>query len=198
MLMNGGSIDGTRVLAPEVVRRMTAGYVPVPGRPAADSQRYSYGLVVGRRGSDRVWMHGGSINGFDAEVVMFPDRDFAVAIIDNLSGRPLNVIDSVFQRAGGIPLRPVMSPAPPRDATAAERALLVGRYGQGAIDVELAEDNGALVFRQNGITMRVQISEPQTLVITPPVGAPVRLAWVMGSDGRAAYLSQSSRSLARR
>jgi CubicO group peptidase (beta-lactamase class C family) len=197
MLMNGGTIDGQVVLAPEVVRRMTTSDVVAPGRPAEDSARYGYGVVTLRRGSEPEWQHGGSINGFDAMVTMLPNRKVSVVLLDNLSGAPLTgVIDAAIRHATGL-TPPVRSPAPPRDASPAERAALVGVYAMGRTRVEIAEENGALVFRQGAQTIPLRLAGTDGLVITPPTGAPTRLTFARGPDGRAAYLHQGSRALAR-
>jgi CubicO group peptidase (beta-lactamase class C family) len=196
MLMNGGTIDGRTVLAVEAVRKMTTGYAAMPGR-LDDSARYGYGLVVSRRGGERVWQHGGSINGFDASVAMLPDRKFAVIVLDNLSGAPLNgILEAAARHAIGVALEP-LTPQPPRDATAQERAMLVGRYAMGQVRAEIAEQNGALVITRNGQTSPLRLSGRDGLVITAPAGATVRLAYVLGSDGRAAFLHQGSRAIAR-
>jgi CubicO group peptidase (beta-lactamase class C family) len=197
MLMNRGTIDERRVLAPEVVERVTAGFVRMPGTPPADSTRYGYGIVSGWRGSERFWQHGGSINGYDATVVMLPDRRFSVVLLDNLTGVPLNgVVDAAMRLAIGF-VPPTRETPPARDATAAERAALVGTYAMGPIRVEIVEDGGALWFRQSGVTLPLKLAGTDGLVITPPIGNELRLAFALGTSGSATYLYQGSRAFAR-
>lgn len=197
VMMNGGTIDGRTVLAPEVVRRMTTSNVTMPGRPAADSARYGYGIVTLTRGGVRQWQHGGSINGFDATVTMLPDQRAAVVLLDNLSGSPLNgVMDAAIRHATGL-VAPAPRPATPRDPTASERAALAGTYAMGANRVTIAEEGGALVFRQGALSAPVRLVAENGLLIQPPGAPAISMAFVRGADGRVAYLHQATRSLAR-
>jgi CubicO group peptidase (beta-lactamase class C family) len=90
-LMQGGELEGRRVLAPVTVERMTTGHQAIPGDSA---MRYGYGLVVGRRDGARVWTHAGAITGFDAVVTMWPDRRAAVVVLDNRGGAPLTEVEA--------------------------------------------------------------------------------------------------------
>ena len=153
--------------------------------------------MISQRADGRVWQHGGSINGFDAQVTMFPDKKLAVILIDNRSGAPLQgITDLVAREVAG------MAPTPPptlpeeRVATAAERAQLVGTYVMGTTRVELLEQEGALVLRQ-GMTAPVRLVGADRLVVTPPGGAKLTLLLVRGADGRVEYLHQGLRAIAR-
>lgn len=195
MLMNGGVLDGSRVLSADAVQRMTTGHQAIPG---STTSKYGYGLTIGTRGADRVWQHGGAINGFDATVTMFPDRKLAVILFDNRSGSPLQgVVDLVAKEVAGI-----SPPAPPtvpaeRVPSAAERALVVGTFKQGTTSVTLFEENGALKFRQGPGVLPATLAGDDRLVLTPPAGDKITLLLVRGADGRVEYLHQSLRALAR-
>ena len=194
-LMDGGLLDGQRVLAEEAVRRMTTGHQAMPGTTTA---RYGYGLNIATVGTERVWQHGGAINGFDAQVTMFPDKKLAVIVIDNRGGAPMQGISAlVAQRAAGI--SPVKPPALPeeRDATAAERAQLVGTYRMGSTTVSLTEQDGALRVQQGLMTSPARLVGDERLVIVPPQGAKVTLLLVRGANGRVEYLHQGGRAIAR-
>lgn len=194
-LMDGGRLDGQQVLAPDAVRRLTTGQVAVPGNP---DMRYGYGVMVGTVGGRRVWQHGGSINGFDAQVTMFPDRKTAVVLIDNRSGNPLNgIVDLAARLAAGI--EPVAPPPTGKEIApdAAARARIVGRFAQGSTRVELADEGGTLVFRQGQATMPVTLFDDDRIRVTPPVGPPTLFILVRGDDGRVAYLHRGLRALAR-
>ena len=195
MLMNGGMLDGNRVLAADAVQKMTTGYQVMPGNPTV---KYGYGLNVGTRGAEKIWQHGGAINGFDATVTMFPDRKLAIILFDNRSGSPIQgVIDLVAKEVAGItPPTPPVTPAE-RVPTAAERAQLVGTYKQGTTSVTLFEENGALKFRQGPGVLPATLAGDERLVLTPPMGDKITLLLVRGSDGRVEYLHQSLRALAR-
>ncbi len=195
MLMNGGLLDGTRVLASDAVQKMTTGYQVIPGNAAV---KYGYGLNVGSRGPEKIWQHGGAINGFDATVTMFPDRKIAVILFDNRAGAPIQgVIDLVMKEVAGV--APYVPPAVPaeRVPSAAERAQVVGTFKQGSTSVTVFEENGALKFRQGAGVLPATLAGDERLVLTPPVGDKITLLLVRGSDGRVEYLHQGLRALAR-
>jgi CubicO group peptidase (beta-lactamase class C family) len=194
-LMDGGKYDGRQVLAPDAVARTTTGYQPVPGDSTG---KYAYGLVVTMNGRERIWRHGGSINGFDASVTMFPDRKLAVLVFDNRSGNPLQgITDLVARVAAGV--TPPPPPAPPADrvATPAERAQFLGTFKMGSTVVELLEEAGELKLRQGPqVSVPVRLVGDDRIALLAP-GGRVVMIYVRGADGRVAYLHQGMRSLAR-
>lgn len=199
MLMNGGTIDGNTVLSRGAVRRITTGYVPHPGGSGLDSAMYGYGLVVGTRRigdkSARVWTHGGAINGYNASITMLPDRKTAVVVIVNGPGSGIDAIEhAALEMAAGTKLVE-RAPASPRGLTSDDRARLPGRYAMGGVTVEIAEANGGLVFRQEGVTLPLQVADAGQLLLQRP-GTPQRL-FTRIEDGRVAYLYIGSRALAR-
>jgi CubicO group peptidase (beta-lactamase class C family) len=194
-LMDGGKLEGEQVLAPEAVLRMTTGYMDMPGNP---DSKYAYGLMVGTSRGERVWQHGGSINGFDALVVMVPDKQVSVVLIDNRSGSPLTgIIDIVTKEAAGMP--PAERPATPTEVEtdAADRAQLVGRYAQGGLRLEVAEQAGKLVIRQGGGTIPATMLSDGRLRAKLPNGSTQEFALVRGAGGRVEYLHRGLRSVAR-
>jgi CubicO group peptidase (beta-lactamase class C family) len=195
-LMDGGRFEGKQVLAADAVTRITTGYVKTPNDTTS---RYGYGLNIGRSGAERVWRHGGSINGFDASLAMFPDRKLAVLVFDNLSGAPLmGITDFVALRVAGIsPATPPVLPAQ-REASATERAQLVGTYKMGPTTVEIVESNGALrLLQRPNPEVEVRLVGTDRLVALLPTGGRPTLFLVRGTDGRVEYLHQGGRSLAR-
>jgi CubicO group peptidase (beta-lactamase class C family) len=195
-LMNGGMIDGAQAFSAGTVRRVTTGYVTHPGGSGLDSAMYGYGLVVGRSGQDRVWTHGGSINGYNASITMLPDRKAAVIVIVNGPGAGIDAIESAaLQMAVGYTEPKVSAPAP-REANATERAALVGRYAQGRNVLEVLEQDGALTVKQGVAVMTAKLVGANELLVTPPQGA-ARHIYVRSENGRAAYLYAGSRAYAR-
>jgi len=197
MVMNGGTAEGRTVLSPGAVRRLTTGQVEVPGRESSGA-KYAYGLVEYQRQGLRILEHGGAINGFHANLLMVPARQFAVVVLTNQGGNPLAAVtEHALQTL--LRLAPVAEPAQtPRKPTAAERAALVGRYGQGSVLLTIAERNGGLVLSQGPSTAEVLILAERLLGIQPPGGVPpTRVAFVNGPDGRVAYLHQGMRAVPR-
>jgi CubicO group peptidase (beta-lactamase class C family) len=195
-LMNGGMIDGAQAFSAGAVRRVTTGYVAHPGGSGLDSAMYGYGLVVGRSGTDRVWTHGGSINGYNASITMLPDRKAAVIVLVNGPGAGIDAIESAALRmAVGYSAPQVSAPAG-REATAAERAALVGRYAQGRNVLEVLEQDGVLTVKQGVAVMTAKLVGTNELLVIPPQGA-ARHIYVRSENGRAAYLYAGSRAYAR-
>jgi CubicO group peptidase (beta-lactamase class C family) len=194
-MMDDGKLDGQQVLAPEAITMMTTGHMAMPG----SVDKYGYGLRVGTVNGERVWQHGGSINGFDAQVTMFPDKQVAVLVFDNRSGSPLRgVVDAAARHAAGIAPAPAPAALPePRDATAAERAALLGSYRNGVVRIEVVEEAGKLLLKRGGVTTTVRLIGDDRLVATPPQGNPATYLLVKGAAGRVEYLHIGLRALGR-
>ncbi|WP_082821137.1 serine hydrolase domain-containing protein [Gemmatimonas phototrophica] len=195
-MMNGGTIDGADVLPRGVVRRVTTGYVPHPGGSGLDSAMYGYGLVVGTARvngkPERVWTHGGAINGYNSSLVMLPDRKVAVVVLANGPGSGNSVIErKALELVMGAPLARA-TPAAPRDLTTAERAALVGTYAMGPVTVEFAELNGALVMKQGAASLPVKAASPSELVVGP------QRLYTRTENGKVVYVYNGSRALARK
>ncbi|WKW13210.1 serine hydrolase [Pseudogemmatithrix spongiicola] len=197
MLMDGGVIDGQRVISEGAVRRMTT---PDPRIPGDSTARYAYGLVIAEQQGLRIWQHGGSINGFDAIVNMFPDEKLAVVVLDNRSGPSVSgALPIVFRGVTGRALP--ASPAPPsaeRLPTADERRAVVGQYKFGPMRIEIAEQGDSLVFRQAGASFGVRmLGNDRMKVMVPPMAQQANVLLVRGADGRVAFLHQGLRAIPR-
>lgn len=193
-MMDGGMLDGQRVMEQATITRMTTGHMAIPGSATA---RYGYGLSTDTRNGTRIWQHGGAINGFDAQLTMFPEKKVAVVVLDNRGGAPMQgLIDLVAKATMGI--TPPTPPVLPEDrvGTAAERALVVGTYKQGTINVQIVEENGELVFVQGARVPAKLIGEDRLVVLGPGTTRTVLLL-VRGANGRVEYLHQGLRAIAR-
>jgi CubicO group peptidase (beta-lactamase class C family) len=184
------------VLSEEAVRLVTTGYAAVPGDSVA---RYGYGVMIGQRHTgDPVWQHGGSINGFDAQVTMYPRQRLAFVLLDNRSGSPMTGIAPVgLREIAKLPLAPESDDPVERVASARERAQLVGRYAQNRIRLEIVEQGDSLLFKQGMAQLPVRLVGDDRIVLTPPVGNKITLVLVRDETGRVAYLSQGLRAIAR-
>ena len=126
----------------------------------------------------------------------FPDRKAAVIVLVNGPGVGIDAIESAaLQMAVGYAQVKVTAPAP-REATATERAALVGRYAQGRNVLEVLEQDGVLKVKQGVAVMSAKLVGAQELVATPLQGSPMHL-YVRSENGRAAYLYAGSRAFAR-
>ncbi len=179
---------------------MTTPYAGVPGTPPADSVGYGFGVQVVRRGGRLIWQHNGAINGFDAQVVMFPESRVSVVLIDNLAGNPLaGIIDGALRLAAGITPEPGSPPPPPREPTADERTALAGTYAMGGRTIVISEVNGTLQATMAPIQGTIRMSGDDALIFTPRGGggAPTRFVITRDATGRVTYLHTGGRALAR-
>ena len=194
-LMQEGELDGKRVLAASTVQRLTTGYQPIPGDSVA---RYGYGLVIGQKDGVRVWEHGGSINGFDTILAIWPERRAALVVIDNRSGTPLTEIDRFMrEQVLGLPARPMPTPVTPRLGTTDEQRALVGSYATGATRVSIAAGSDTLRFTQGPVTLPLLLLGADKIRVMPPMGDPIDLLLVRDRSGKVTYLHQGLRALAR-
>lgn len=193
-LMDSGRVDGARGIPAGAVRRMTSAHQPIPGT----AQSYGYGLRVGTANGRRTWSHGGTFDGFNAQVTMFPAERAAVIVLDNRTGSAVDeVVPFALRLAAGIAPAPAAAPAAPREPTPEERAALAGTYRQGRVTMRLADEGGSLRLVQGTRSLAVRLTGPDQLTATAPDGSPLRVIAVRDADGRVAYLLRSSRALAR-
>jgi CubicO group peptidase (beta-lactamase class C family) len=194
-LMDNGMLDGQRVITSEAVRLMTTGSAVIPGDSIA---KYAYGLNIGTTFGTRTWQHGGAINGFDANVTMFPEQRIAIVILDNRSGNPIAGLTPLVAREVAHLMVPVPTEPPAaRTPTADERRAIAGTYAQGRRRVDLAIEGDALVFRQGPVALPVQMVGTDRVRVTPPSGAPMTFILVRDAQGRVVYLHQGLRAMAR-
>lgn len=195
-LMNNGMIEGRQAFSAGAARRVTAGYVPHPGGSGLDSAMYGYGLVIGRSGSDRVWTHGGAIDGYNARITMLPDRKAAVVLVVNGPGGAMDPVERAALRlAANFESARVPQDAP-RALLPAERLALVGRYAMGRRVIELVERDGRMMLQQGALSVPLEAVGHNQLVATMPNGTTQRFFY-RPDAGRVTFLHTSSRALAR-
>ncbi len=197
-LMDSGRVDGHQRIPREAVTQLTTGHVRHPGAAGLDSARYGYGLVIARRGAERVWTHGGAINGYASAVTMLPDRRAAVIILTNVDGGALPAVaDAAFRLSAGVTLRPAPAPPAPRAPSAAERVALAGVYRMGRRAVELTVVGDSLVARQGMLNGRVSLVGADQLLVQTGATPGTTVGISRDPNGRGVYLYLGSRALAR-
>lgn len=194
-LMNDGMLDGQRVMSSYAVRLLTTGTTPIPGDSIA---KYGYGLSIGRQFGAPSWQHGGSITGFDANVLIFPEQQVSVVITDNRAGSPIEGLSALVARTiAGLPVSAPSEPPAPRAPTATERAAIAGTYAQGGQRFAFAVQRDTLMFVQGMVELPVQMMGTDRISVAPPGARPLNLIVVRDAQGRVTYLHQSLRALAR-
>ena len=192
-LMNDGMIDGRRVFRPNAMREMRRAVIPIAEVPG-DSD--ALGMRVAHAGGTLVWEKTGGMPGWESQVTMWPREGIAVVV--NLN-RHLDLVDQVVeqlaQRVAGIPPRATADLGDAREPTPAERAELVGRYGQTVSTSEYFEQDGRLMVRLGPTTLPVQVIANGTqLVVRPPAGPPRVTAIVRDSEGVVRFLVRDGRA----
>ncbi|HZI17360.1 MAG TPA: serine hydrolase domain-containing protein [Pyrinomonadaceae bacterium] len=204
--MNGGRIDGRKVLSPSVISALSTPYVGVPHSwdiPAGffDGAQYGHGLFLHEYRGVRVLHHGGIINGFGAFVLMAPEQRFAVILLANRTG---SILGKSLEKAIelSLPLKPRPRPSPRTAAsmTQPEMESYAGTYVNGLLKIELSVRGGRL-YRKDyypptaeegpGRVFEAPVEKVGTnrLAFTPPGEAtPSEFIVVPGTDGRPEYL----------
>ena len=186
-LIQGGMLDGERVLAADAARAMTTGYVRVPTAPRTWS---GYGMHVDTVAGRRYWRKAGSVRGYLSELGMWPDLGLVVVVSANAQDEmPTRAHFLAAEIVTGLQLRrpPEVAGRPP---TREEQRQVVGKYRggtQGTI-VEIVEVDGRLEYRGRRVSYPLRLVAPDRLVGQPP-GQPERTVYVIrDGDGRVRYL----------
>jgi CubicO group peptidase (beta-lactamase class C family) len=122
--LNGGALDGARILRPETVRTMHAQHFTHDPRLPGWAYGFREIELAGRRGIG----HGGWVIGFHSRLALLPEERFA--FFASVNGEPTGpfhdqLLRALSARLGGVPERPVRNPA-----LDAARDAWVGAYFQ--------------------------------------------------------------------
>jgi CubicO group peptidase (beta-lactamase class C family) len=139
--MGDGTAGEERVLSEAALREMQTPQVEA----GSFADHYGIGWALRTIDGQRVVGHGGSTNGFRAQLAFVPARGVAIALLTNGSlGAAANhaVEAALLQRYAG--LRPA-GPAP-ITLPAEQLVRLAGRYEQPMSEITITEENGGLRF----------------------------------------------------
>jgi D-alanyl-D-alanine carboxypeptidase len=143
LLAWGRALHGGRVVGTDSYARLIT-----PGRlPSGWSTFYAYGLATYRIGGRRVIRHGGSINGFQANLSYLPEDDLLIAALANTSGsNPVGISDWIATALLGLPEpRIIDAPLSGREADA-----IVGRYDVEGKIVRVWKESDRLLAQAEG------------------------------------------------
>lgn len=132
-----------RLLSRATYERMIAPAVLADGWKT----NYGYGVAVYHLGPHRVIRHGGTITGFQANLLYVPDRDLVVSVLANTMGSdPVGVSDGIVAALLGVTV-----PKPVEQPLAADRRReLVGRYRLAGTEFEVKDQEGQLMIGRAG------------------------------------------------
>ena len=194
-MMDGGMLEGRRVLAADAARAVTTGYA---ARGGSRFLQVGYGMNTDSVGGRRLWQKGGLVDGFRALATMWPAEKLAVVVIVNLpSDLTYQATGLAAQIVAGIAPPPPATPPAEREPTAAERAALVGAYRIGRRTLEIHEANGRLELRRIVYSVPIRMTGADRFVITPPNDGPVEYVIVRDSAGAVRYLTSREQAYPR-
>jgi hypothetical protein len=175
--LNGGRVGDEQLLSPELVAAMQ--------QPQTEAGNFAdhYGVGWGLKTVDgrKLAFHGGTTNGFNADLTLVPDANFAIALLTNSSrGHAANheILAWVLEQELGI------RPAEPETAArpAEELALLAGEYRQRHGRLTFVVEGGGL---QADLISLSPLDGSETRL--PPIRLEPIAEWrflVMDSDAR--------------
>jgi CubicO group peptidase (beta-lactamase class C family) len=136
MHLNGGELDGVRVLSQESTAAMQE-FQTKGGYPFS----WGIGWVLSEVGGAKFVQHNGGTNGFLTRLMLQPERDFALAVFTNGSNGDVvhgKVATVILDRFLGL------RNTPPEKVTLSDDALakLAGTYKHGLAKFTLSVDNG--------------------------------------------------------
>ncbi|MCX7622731.1 MAG: beta-lactamase family protein [Thermomicrobium sp.] len=192
--LDGGTVGEQRLLSAAAVEAMRQPHV----RAANFADAYGIGWALRMPGGHRLVEHGGSTNGFQAQLLLVPEQRFALAILTNSSRgtAAIRAIEEwILARACGIVLE--------RPATvslaAAELERVTGRYRRPGVEqvVRVVEDGIAVESRMRHPLTGEETTLPPILarpisareyLVTEGDYAGMRIDFIDGEAGHPAFM----------
>jgi CubicO group peptidase (beta-lactamase class C family) len=144
--LNGGMLDGKRVLDPRTFAAMSAPHAELPGGAGS----YGYGLSLHEVRGVPMVEHDGSRMGYGSSIRMAPEQRVAVIVLANRSGASLPASTEKALELM-LPLKPRSAPARRVvDLTADDLSRLPGVYRNGDSRYEIAARDGRLFVKTGG------------------------------------------------
>lgn len=148
--LDGGELDGGRLLSPDSIERMRRPYVEWDYGTSGAPGRYGYGWTVREVRGERVYSHIGDKAVSSAYVGFLPERDVGIAVLANVS--PEYIMQSVGEGVlsyvlGGDPVSDV-----PFWAVREKCSRLTGRYRShsGVLSGTVTSEGSTLRFESDG------------------------------------------------
>jgi len=192
--LNDGELDGQRILSPESARLMR-----VPQYPAGSfADAYGVGWMLRTIDGATVAGHGGSTNGFRAQLSLVPERGVAVAMLTN--GSRGNAVNHAIERLVLTRYAGLVFAEPPRVALAPERlARLAGHYERPLNRVDIAVADGALTIAQEAESplngqrvvfppVRAEAIAPDRFLIVEGESAGETIEFIDGPNGEVRFM----------
>ena len=177
--LGDGTAGGKRVLSRASLTEMREGLVSA----GCFAEGYGLGWRMQQYGDTRVYGHGGSTNGFRAELQCVPEQHFAVAVLTNSNtGSHLAeaVTNRVLEQALG--LRRTAPTSLPLPDSALQR--FAGRYRRPGNDLTVTIANGGLRLAWSSSNVFTKEALPATVMRADPVAAALPLTGAVDTSSQ--------------
>lgn len=194
--LNGGKLDGKQVLSPSTIEKMSKPHAAIPS--GGDGESYGYGLLVSSFRGVPMLSHSGSRVGFGSQIRMFPREKVGVILLANRSGSMLwGSVDRACVQALGLKDEPKETPTPTPLPALDEKQLAAytGTFVHGPMTSVIELKDGKLWLREDGEELELkQYDRNRFKAREHPM---YQFTFVMGSDGKAAYIHRGHRAMKR-
>lgn len=188
--LNDGRIDGKQVIDPKVIAALSTPHVRYPD----SEESYGYGLTIHEFRGVHVIEHGGSRMGYGSHIRMLPAQRSAIIIQTNRSGANLPAtVDKATEMLASLQPKEETRPKPPLAVTESDLTRVAGTYRNGDQHIEIFARDGRLFLKRGG--REVALVKHSESRYAPENGPDIVV--VAGRDGKAEYLFNGSRALAR-
>jgi CubicO group peptidase (beta-lactamase class C family) len=197
--LNDGELDGVRILSAESARLMREPQYPA----GCFAEHYGVGWMLRTIGGARVAGHGGSTNGFRAQLSIVPERGVAVALLTNGNhGNAVNHKVETFALERFAGLRPAEQP---RVALSEQQlARVVGRYERPHNEIDVSVSDCGIVISQqseNPFTgerivsppVRAEALAPDVFLVVEGDGAGETVEFIAAADGAVRFMRAHGR-----
>lgn len=144
-LGDGRAVDGTRVLSPELLKKMQETQIETPGNTVGDAVGITW--WIRNYGTARVIAHGGTTFGQHSAFEMVPERNFAFIGMTNCGPNGPQLNDEVFKWALGEYLGVVVKEPEPVSLSDDELEVFAGRYETIAAIAHISPSSGGLELK---------------------------------------------------
>ncbi|RLE30144.1 MAG: penicillin-binding protein, partial [Acidobacteria bacterium] len=196
-LGDGSTDDGIRILSRDSLTQMHSPQTTLWG-----DEHWGLSWEVQDAGGERQVSHGGATNGQIASLVLFPEHDFALAVVTN-SQQGMKTVRDVTQQALKHYLGLVLPEPEAKDVSEEELAAYAGFYSRPYCNLELGllakKLVGVLTYRQgfpnedspphpSSPPMTLAVCGPDRLMVTDGMYKGVTADLVRRDDGAIAWL----------
>ena len=189
--LNGGMLDGKRVLDPRAFALMSSPHARYPDAPIS----YGYGLAIEELRGVHVVQHGGARMGYGSLIRMAPEQRVGIIVLTNRTGANLPATaDKATELMLPLAARSEAAPKTALPISGPDAARTAGVYRNGDQRIEIVARDNRLFLKQ-GRGAETTLAKHSDARYAVEGGA--ELVMVAGTDGKTEFVHSGSRSFAR-